>query len=203
MTKVIEKDGDWSELSVSTSKKGKRKKSIQLWSDFGYFGTESCDFSIERANQPENTIFYVNQEYQSYKGSKKVYYNVFIISQIMPLSHQPKDVESYELKDDEVKTLRPRYNMETGEFLGIEYAVSVITVRNDPNENFFDYGYNKEKDTVLYNTREIKIPNSLRPQFSECIKHSMKVVHLIKKIIQNSIFICHRQLTKMKKSVNT
>lgn len=46
----------------------------------------------------------------------------------MPLSHQPKDVESYELKDDEVKTLRPRYNMETGEFLGIEYAVSVITV---------------------------------------------------------------------------
>lgn len=70
----------------------------------------------------------------------------------MPLSHQPKDVESYELKDDEVKTLRPRYNMETGEFLGIEYAVSVITVRNDPSENFFDYGYNKEKDTVLYST---------------------------------------------------
>lgn len=71
MTKVIEKDGDWSELSVSTSKKGKRKKSIQLWSDFGYFGTESCDFSIERANQPENTIFYVNQSTNLTRAVKK------------------------------------------------------------------------------------------------------------------------------------
>ena len=71
MTKVIEKDGDWSELSVSTSKKGKRKKSIQLWSDFGYFGTESCDFSTERANQPENTIFYVNQSTNLTRAVKK------------------------------------------------------------------------------------------------------------------------------------
>ena len=38
------------------------------------------------------------------KDGKKVYYtDVFILAQIMPLAHQPKDIESYEPKDNEVK----------------------------------------------------------------------------------------------------
>ena len=67
----------------------------------------------------------------------------------MALAHQPKDIESYKLTEDEVKILRPRYNLTTGEFLAIEYSVGIITVRNDPNEQFFNYGYNKENDKVL------------------------------------------------------
>ena len=87
----------------------KTVKSINMWKNYGFFGTESCDFSIEKANMPESTVYYVNQGHQSYKDSKKVYYNdVFIIAQIMPLSMQPKDIESYQLKDDEVKILRPQ-----------------------------------------------------------------------------------------------
>ena len=106
-----------------------------------YFGTESCDFAIEKANLPENTIFYVNQGYQSSKDGKKVYYtDVFIIAQIMPLAHQPADIESYVLKENEVKILRSRYNPVSGDFLGIEYCVGMITVRNDPQEQFFDCG---------------------------------------------------------------
>ena len=86
----------------------KVKKSFDLWENFWYFSTESCDFSIEKANLPENTIFYINQGYQSFKDAKKVYYtDVFILAQIMPLAHQPKDIESYELNDNEVKILRP------------------------------------------------------------------------------------------------
>ena len=85
------------------------KKSVNLWPNFRYFGTESCDFTIEKANLPENTIFYVNQGYQSRKDGKKVYYtDVFIIAQIMPLAHQPLDIESYVLKENEVKVLRSR-----------------------------------------------------------------------------------------------
>ena len=38
---------------------------------FGYFGTESCNFSIEKANLSENTLFYTNQAYQSFKDGKK------------------------------------------------------------------------------------------------------------------------------------
>ena len=106
---------------------------------------------IEKANLPENTIFYVNQGYQLRKDRKKVYYtDVFIVAQIMPLAHQPADVESYLLKEDEVKILRPRYNPVSGDFLGIEYCVGTITVCNDPQEQFFDYGYNKDNAKALH-----------------------------------------------------
>ena len=110
MTKVIENGGDKSQLTLSTSQNDDGgKKSINLWPEYGYFGTESCDFAIEKANLPENTLFYINQGYQSRKDGKKVYYtDVFIIGQIMPLAQQPKDIDDYEPKDDEVKILRPR-----------------------------------------------------------------------------------------------
>ena len=112
---------------------------------------------------PENTLFYVNQGYQSYKDNKKVYYNdIFIIAQIMPLAHQPKDIKSYVLNDDEVKILRSRYDPVSGEFLGIEYCIAVITVRNDPEEQFFDYGYSKDNSKTLYSTRKVKIPSSFK-----------------------------------------
>ena len=35
-------------------------------------------------------------------------------------------------------------------------------MRNDPQEQFFDYGYNKENAKVLYSTRKLKIPNSFK-----------------------------------------
>ena len=141
MKKVIENRDERSEMLVSTVKgeeEGKQK-CINLWQDFGYFGTESCDFSIEKANLPENSVFYVNQGYRSMKDGKKVYYiDVFILAQIMPLAHQPKDIESYEPKDNEVKILRTRYDPISGEFLGIENWLALITVRNDPQEQFLD-----------------------------------------------------------------
>ena len=78
----------------------------------------------------------------------------------MPLAHQPKDIESYELNENQVKLLRPRYHPVSGKFLGIEYCVALITVRNDQDEQFFDYGYNKENAQVLYSTKKMKIPSS-------------------------------------------
>ena len=62
MKKVIENGDDRTELSVPTvNNSGENRKSVFLWKNFGYFGSESCSFSIEKANLPENTIFYVNQ----------------------------------------------------------------------------------------------------------------------------------------------
>ena len=111
-----------------------------MWKSHGFFDTESCDFSIEKASMPENTLYYINQGYQSYKNSKKVYYNdVYIIAQILPLAMQSKDIGSYQLKDDEVlRILRTRYDPISGEFLGIEYCIGLITVKNDADEQFFD-----------------------------------------------------------------
>ena len=93
----------------------------------------------------------------------------------MPLAHQPKDIESYELKDDEVKILRSRYDPVSGEFLGIEYCIGVITVRNDPEEQFFDYGYIQKIIQKYYIQRKkLKFRAVLSPQFLEFTKINMK-----------------------------
>ena len=55
----------------------------------------------------------------------------------MPLPQQPKYVESYECKDDEVKILRTLYDRDTGKFLGLPYFIALITIRDDPGEQFF------------------------------------------------------------------
>ena len=80
----------------------------------------------------------------------------------MPLSIQPKDIESYELKDDEVKILRTRYDPITGKFLGIENCVGLITVKNDPEEQFFNYGCNKDNSKMLYSIKKLKIPSCFK-----------------------------------------
>ena len=151
-------------MSISTEKEDERKlKAVTMWTNDGFFQGECSNFNLEKANIPENTLFYVNQGYRSYKDGKKCYYNdSYIIAQIMPLVHQPKDIESYECKDDEVKILRALYNPENDKFLGIEYCVALITVREDFDEQFFDYGYTKEKSNRLYSTVKNKIPSSFK-----------------------------------------
>ena len=200
MTKVIEKGDDRSEMAVSTIKgEETAKKSIHIWENFGYFNTESYEFSTEKANLSENSVFHINEAYQSFKDGKEVYYtDVFIIAQIMPLAQQPKDIESYELKDDEVKILRPRYDPITGEFLGIEYCVALITVRNDPQEQFFDYGYNKENLKVLYSTQKLKFLNSFKTAMfaQHKMQHEGGVFDGEK---CSNIFICRQPLIEMRK----
>ena len=164
MRKVIESRDDRTEVTVDTPNSEERvKKSFNLWENLGYFDTESCDFSMEKANLPENTIFYISQAYPSFKDSKKVYYtDVFILAHIMPLAQQPKDIESYKLNDNEVKILQPRYDPVSGKFLEIEYRVALVTVRKNQEEQFFDYSYNKANSKVLYSTRKVKVPSSFK-----------------------------------------
>ena len=163
------------EMSLLTNNSEKTPKSVSMWKDFGFFGSEICEFNIEKINMPKNSLFYANQRYQSYKDNEKVYYSdIFIIAQIMPLAHQPKDIESYDLKDDEVKILRSRYDPVSGEFLGIEYCIAVITVRNDPEEQFFDYGYSKDNSKTLYSTRKVKIPSSFKSTVFGIYKNKYK-----------------------------
>ena len=58
MTKIIESENDRTEMTLSTCA-SEEKKCIDMWKNHVFFGTESCDFSIEKANMPENTLFYV------------------------------------------------------------------------------------------------------------------------------------------------
>ena len=151
-------------MSISTKKEDKKKPTaITIWTYDGFFQGECSNFNLEIANLPENTLFYVNEGYISYKDGKKCYYNdIYIVAQIMPLAHQPKDIESYECKDDKVKILRALHDPENGKFLGIEYCVALITVREDLDEQFFDYGYVKSDSKTLYLTVKNKIPSSFK-----------------------------------------
>ena len=52
MTKIIESGNDRTEMTLSTNATAEEKtvKCINMWKNHGFFGTESCDFSIEKAN---------------------------------------------------------------------------------------------------------------------------------------------------------
>ena len=57
MTKVLEKNGR-TEMTISTEKEQVKRNSIDLFFKNGYFNSQVCGFSLEKANFPENTIFY-------------------------------------------------------------------------------------------------------------------------------------------------
>ena len=97
----------------------------------------------------------------NYKDNKKMYYNdIFVIGQITPLLNQLENSSKYVPKEKEVKILRSRYNASTGAFFGLEYCIAFLTVRNDPQEQLFDYSYTKDNSKTLYGTHKMKIPNS-------------------------------------------
>ena len=60
-----------------------------------------------------------------------VYCDVFILEQMTPLLDQPKTIDDYVPKENEVKILRSNYNTSTEDYLGLEYCVAYLTVRND------------------------------------------------------------------------
>ena len=58
----------------------------------------------------------------------------------------PADPSIYELKSDEVKLLKPKYNVSDGRFLGLIETI----------------GYDKQNSKLLYSINRMKIPNSFR-----------------------------------------
>ena len=53
------------------------------------------------------------------------------MGQIIPLLDQPKNTDEYVPKEIDVKILRSKYNTSTEDYLGLEYCVAYLTVRND------------------------------------------------------------------------
>ena len=158
MTKVLH-DGRM-ETTITAEKDNGKRNSTELWNKNGYFSSQVCDFSLEKANLPKMTIFYVKQAYLSYKDNKKIYYtDVYIIGQVVPLLNPPEDMKNYVPKSDELKILKPKHDPVTGQFLGLIESLGYVTVHGDEQVHFFDYGYNKENSKILYSTHRMKIPN--------------------------------------------
>ena len=117
----------------------------KVWRDFGFFEARRADYNMEKVKFPENTLLYVNQSYLTIQKNKKIYYsNYCIIGQIVEASNPPLNIDTYELKDREVKMVRPKYNVEAGEFLGLYKTVGFLLVRGNAEEIFLNYGFDKE-----------------------------------------------------------
>ena len=79
---------------------------------------------------PEKTAFYINQAYLSQKDNKKIYYcDVFILGRVTPTLNPPEDLKDYVPKDNEVKIVRPKYDVVSGQFLGLVETLGYLIVR--------------------------------------------------------------------------
>ena len=91
---------------------------------------------------PEMTTFYLNQAYQSYKDNKRIcYWDLLIFGQVTPFLNPPEDLSNFEVKDNEAKIVRPKYDTVSDQFLDLVETLGYLTVRGDTVECFFDYGY--------------------------------------------------------------
>ena len=133
----------------------------RIWQYSGYFGDVKTDYIMEKVNFPENTLFYINQGYLTVQKSKKIFYgDYFLLGQIIEAMDPLNDIKNYELKEGEVKYLRPNCNPETDEFLGIYETIGFLFVCGDPFEVFLNYGFEPEKSKILYSSFRKKIPSS-------------------------------------------
>ena len=154
MTKLAAEKVNKSSM-VSEEMSGER-----VWKDPGFLGDLRTDYNMEKVNFPENSLIYINQAYLKIQKTKNIYYcDYFILGQITEACNQPNDIVKYELQDREVKFLCPRYNKDTGEFLGLYETIGLLVVRGDAEEIFFNYSYDKEKSKVLYSNYRRKISN--------------------------------------------
>ena len=108
------------ETTITAEKSSFKRNTVDVWPEYGYFKQQPRDFGIKKENFPENSIFYLNQGYQSVKDNKNNYYaNHFLIGQVNKCLNLPEDLINYRCEDSEVKMYRSRYDSATGSFQGL------------------------------------------------------------------------------------
>ena len=152
---------------------------------------------------PENTLYYINQGYLSTvkNGDLTMYNHNFILGQLMVAANQPSDISNYECNSDEVKLLTCVYDNDTGEFKGIREKIAFIVLRGDENEIFFSYGFDSNKEKILYSTSKQKIPDAF---VSTSFKKHFHEVLNEKRDSENSsqLFFYLLSITDRKESIN-
>ena len=76
MTKTIFSDNRV-ETAITAEKNSFKRNTVDVWPNYGYFKQQPYDFSVEKGNLPGNSIYYVNQGYQSVKDNKKYIMPIF------------------------------------------------------------------------------------------------------------------------------
>ena len=152
-----------SQLLMSIGEDDSNKTTECIWPEFGFFGDLNVDLTIMKANFPELTLCYINQARVSIvkNNEQAIYCDMVILAQIMPYAVMEPEVnlETYVLKQNEVIIYCPLYNLNTGLFYGITRKLALITLLGDEQEQFFSYGFSKEKSKLLYCSMKTQMPN--------------------------------------------
>ena len=108
------------------------KNCTRIWPEYEHFKQQLCDFHMDKNNFPENWILYIDQGYLTAKDNKRMFYaHYYILDQIIEAINPPKKVENYVCKDREVRFYHPRYDTQTGQFLGLYESVGYLIVKGD------------------------------------------------------------------------
>ena len=137
------------------------KSPEKLFNHNGFFGEQTSDLTLEKANYLENLLVYINQASISpLKNNEEAIYVVnVVLAQLLPLVNCPPDIENYVCKENEVKLLCPLYDIETACFSGLEKRLAAISVRDDEDELLLSYRYSKEKCKQLFSLHKVRLPN--------------------------------------------
>ena len=152
-----------SQLLMSIDDDQSNKGTECIWPEFGFLGDFNVDLTIMKVNFPELTMCYINQARVSIvkNNEQAIYCDNVIIAQIMPYAVLDPEInlETYSPKENEAIIYCPLYNITTGLFYGITRKLGLITVLGDEQEQFFSYGYSKEKSKLLYCSMKTQMPN--------------------------------------------
>ena len=119
------------QVLLSTEDK-KKADSEKIWNKAGFFRDQTTNFTINKANVPENSLVYVNQSNVTpVKGQLAVYLDYVILGQLIPAMNNPKNIDEYDCLHNEVKLVVPLYNVDSGHFLGLKKCLSFTIVRGD------------------------------------------------------------------------
>ena len=152
----------------------------------GFFKDQRTDLIIVKANFPENRLVYVNQgSISPVKNDYVIYLDFVILAQILPLANPPPEInlDTHEFKDNEALLFVPLYNTENGLYRGLTKKLARITLRDDKNETFYSYGFDKEKSKLLFCVNRQPIPNMF-----ECTAFKKHTSYLLSKNQEKSEF---------------
>ena len=164
------------------SRKRKRDTIEKIWSREGYFGEIKPEFFCSQYDFPENALVYINQAYKN-NNTSQIYCDYIVLGQIIPLKTQPETV----IDELHTKFYTPSYDLNTGEFLGINEKVGYIMLHNDEKEVFFSYGYSEEHASTLFCYQKNLLQTYSEEVLLIRIKHYLKMLRLCQ--IFSSIFL--------------
>ena len=188
-------------LIKSNSDVDERLSGEKVWKN-NVFKHVKPELNLEKANMPENTLYYVNQSLLSTvkNGEIAMYNQNFILGQLIVAANQPTDITNYVCKDNEVKLFCCIYDLTTGQFQGIREQLAYIVLKGDQEEIFFSYGFDKSKAQISYSYLKHQIPDAFIPTAFK--KHNEIINEKKESEDSSSLFFYLPSITDRKEEIN-